>query len=82
MTIIQNNDLLKLPHNWVWSNLGKIAKIGQGGTPSTKKKEYWNGRIPWLRSGEIRFNRIKKTRETITELGLQKSAAKLLPKIL
>jgi type I restriction enzyme, S subunit len=29
----------------------KISDIGQviaGGTPSTNKKEYWNGSVPWI----------------------------------
>ncbi|NIO36981.1 restriction endonuclease subunit S, partial [Candidatus Bathyarchaeota archaeon] len=68
-------ELQNLPVGWTWARLGEVAEIGQGGTPSTKKKEYWGGEIPWLRSGEIRFNRISKSKTTITRLGLKESAA-------
>ena len=50
-----------------------------GGTPSRTKPEYWKGTIPWINSGEINNFRIIKPSETITELGLTKSATKLLP---
>ena len=50
-----------------------------GGTPSTKKSEYWNGNISWINSGEVNNLRISKASKYITELGLQKSATKLLP---
>ena len=50
-----------------------------GGTPSRAKLEYWNGHIPWINSGEVNNFRITKPSERITELGLRKSATKLLP---
>ena len=70
-----------LPKNWELKKLQEIAEIGQGGTPSRSKKEYWNnGTIPWLRSGEIRNNIIYESKEKITELGLKESSATLVPK--
>jgi len=71
--------LIHLPKGWVWTKLGNIAEVGQGGTPSTNFPEYWKGSVPWLRSGDIKFNRIKKANETISEIGLKNSAAKLCP---
>jgi len=78
--IKEKNDSPSLPTGWAWAKLGEISDIGQGGTPSTRKKEYWNGSIPWLRSGEILFNRITGSKGTITQTGLKNSPAKLLPK--
>lgn len=72
-------ELINLPKGWKWTKLGNISKIGQGGTPSTNFPEYWNGTVPWLRSGDIKFNRIKNANETISEIGLQNSAAQLCP---
>ena len=72
--------LAELPDSWTLAHLSDIAEIGQGGTPSTSRREYWNGKVPWLRSGEVNFNRVSKSAETITELGLKNSPAKLLPK--
>ena len=87
---IQNNKIFNenyfllnentIPENWNWYALSDIAKIGQGGTPSTNKKEYWNGEIPWIRSGEVNWNRVISSSSTISKTGLDNSAAKLLPK--
>ena len=51
--------------------------IYSGGTPSTKKPEYWNGDLPWLSSGETRSRFIIDTEKTITELGVSESSTKL-----
>ncbi len=59
--------------------LGNVCNCVLGGTPSRVKPEYWNGTIPWINSGEVNNFRIIKPSETITELGLTKSATKLLP---
>lgn len=52
-------------------------KVFSGGTPSTQNKNFWNGTIPWLSSGETRNNFITKTEKHITELGVKKSSTKL-----
>ena len=60
--------------------LGDIcAKVTSGGTPSTKREEYYGGDIPWLRTQEVNFGNIYSTEKTITEAGLKNSAAKLIP---
>ncbi|MBR0573791.1 MULTISPECIES: restriction endonuclease subunit S [Pasteurellaceae] len=62
--------------------MGDIAlKITSGGTPNTKKLEYWeNGTIPWMSSGEVNLKIIFKTEKFITQKGLENSSAKLIPK--
>jgi len=69
-----------LPKTWKIKKLNDIATIGQGGTPSRIRPEYWYGDIPWLRSGELLDNRIYDSNEKITKLGLQKSSTQLCPK--
>lgn len=61
-------------------NIKNVAKCVLGGTPSRTKKEYWNGSINWINSGEINKFRIIKASEKITELGLNKSSTTLLPR--
>ncbi|MFI3320730.1 MAG: restriction endonuclease subunit S [Rikenellaceae bacterium] len=52
-----------------------------GGTPSRTKNEYWNSAdYRWLKTGEVHNNIITDTEEYISELGLQKSSAKLIPR--
>ena len=51
--------------------------IYSGGTPSTKRSDYWNGNIPWLSSGETRDLFIVGTEKKITNQGVLNSSTKL-----
>ena len=54
-----------------------------GGTPRTEATEYWDGNIKWISAKDITPNHkgfITETEKTITELGLEKSSTKVLPK--
>ena len=51
-------------------------KIYSGGTPSTSHKEYWNGDLLWLSSGETSQHFIYTTYKKITEEGVKKSSTK------
>lgn len=74
----------KVPENWCWVRLGAITSIVGGGTPSSKVKEYYeDGTIPWLSPADLSgYEKIYISRgaKNITELGLEKSSAKLMPK--
>lgn len=72
-------DLPELPEGWVWSSLGECFQVAVGATPSRKEVGYWNGAIPWVSSGEVRFNRIKDTKEKITDAGLSNSSTQINP---
>ncbi len=54
--------------------------IFAGGTPNTKQEEYYDGNIPWIRSGEVDFNVIRTAERNISELGYKNSSAKLIRK--
>lgn len=61
--------------------LGDLFKISSGGTPSRREKSYYdNGDIPWIKTGDLHKSRIQQASEYITQLGLDKSSAKLFPK--
>ena len=68
-----------LPSGWQEVKLGDITKILAGGTPSTKNKEYWNGNILWLTSGELNNKKIYTTKTKITEKGLENSNTRIIP---
>jgi len=55
-----------------------ILNIGDGGTPSTKIKEYFGGDIPWVNIEDIKKD-IYDTRRHLSESGLKNSSAKLWP---
>ncbi|MCF1843596.1 restriction endonuclease subunit S [Lactobacillus jensenii] len=57
--------------------MGEIATTYSGGTPKAGNKKYYNGLIPFIRSGEIHSN---KTELFISEAGLKNSSAKMVTK--
>lgn len=62
-----------------WKTIGDICtNVFAGGTPSTKHEEYYDGDIPWIRSGEIDFNTITRAERNITQEGYYNSSAKLI----
>ena len=62
-----------------WKTIDDIStNVFAGGTPSTKHEEYYDGDIPWIRSGEIDFNTITKAERNITQEGYNNSSAKLI----
>ena len=63
--------------------LGDVAEVVGGGTPDTKVTKYWDSKIPWLTPRDLsnfsgRY--ISKGERGISDLGLSKSSAKILPK--
>ena len=65
---------------WTEEILGSVAKVVGGGTPDTNIQKYWNGNIQWFTPSEIgRDKYVTYSLRTISEEGLNKSSAKLLP---
>ena len=54
-------------------------RICSGGTPSSKRHDYYDGNVPWLRTQDIDFNVINQTSATISDEGLRNSAAQWIP---
>ena len=63
-----------------FSKISDIADTSSGGTPNRGIIEYYNGDIPWIKSGELNDTLITKCDEFITESGLKNSSAKVFPK--
>ena len=59
--------------------LGEMVKITGGGTPAREHPEYYQGRIPWLTSKDMKGDYIWETEEHITETAIQESATNLVP---
>ena len=60
---------------WEKYKLSEICSFFSGGTPSSSKKEYYDGNIPFIRSGELHE---EQTELFITEDGFKNSAAKMV----
>ena len=66
--------------NIEWKTLGEVCEsICSGGTPSTEKKQYYQGSIPWLRTQDIDWREVYDTEIKITEEAIANSSAKLIP---
>jgi type I restriction enzyme S subunit len=76
---ILENLLDPVQQGWKAKQVGDSFQVSCGGTPKRDKPEYWNGEIPWIKTGEVNFNSIKSTEEHITQAGLENSSAKLAP---
>lgn len=68
-----------IPEDWEVKTIGSFTDLCAGGTPSTYVREYWNGDIRWMNSGELNYKRVFEVENRITELGLNNSATKLIP---
>lgn len=63
--------------SWEMTTVGKCCRVGSGGTPSRKNPANYVGVIPWVKTGEIDWNRIVETEEHISQDALETSSAKL-----
>ena len=75
---VLNVPVLRFPGftgEWKRHKLSEVCSFYSGGTPSSSKKEYYNGNIPFIRSGELHKDN---TELFITEDGLNNSAAKMV----
>ena len=74
----------QVPENWRWVTLGGITQVIGGGTPSSGNPDYYEGgNIPWISPADLsNYNDmfISNGAKNITELGLEKSSARMLPK--
>lgn len=64
---------------WQTRQLGEVARVYSGGTPSRAVPAYWGGDIPWASTAEVDGPTIASTKELITTAGLAHSAAKIAP---
>jgi type I restriction enzyme, S subunit len=63
---------------WVTREIGAISDTWSGGTPSRDNPSYYGGDIPWIKSGELNADTVTSTQESITQLALEHSSAKLV----
>ena len=79
------NKILNVPNlrfpeftgEWKKCKLKDVCTFYSGGTPSSSNKDYYNGDIPFIRSGELHSD---KTELFISSKGLKNSSAKMVSK--
>ena len=70
------------PSDWRVATLGDVVnKITSGGTPKADNALFYGGDIPFLKIDDITASSkyLRSHKNTITELGLQESSAKIVP---
>lgn len=70
------------PRGWTWVPLEEVARLESGHTPSREHPEYWDGGIPWIGIKDARAHHagvISQTLQTVTQAGIDNSAARVLP---
>jgi len=70
----------EVPTGWVATTLQAIAKWSSGGTPSRSKTSYYEGTIPWFKTGELGPRTLTTSEEHISEDAINASSAKIFPK--
>ena len=67
---------------WPIYVIGDVCKVISGGTPKSGILEYWDGEVNWITPkdmGQLEDVYVSVTSRTISEKGLSKSSAKLVP---
>ncbi len=66
---------------WEVKTIGEIGyKFLNGGTPSTKKEEYWEGNIPWITGADFIDQKVADIRRYITTEAVNNSATNVIEK--
>ena len=61
----------EIPENWVWVRMGQIGNWGAGSTPQRGNANYYNGKILWLKTGELNNGIVYDTEEKVTQKAFQ-----------
>lgn len=62
------------------ATLGELGRWGSGGTPLRSQAAYFGDGVPWLKISDLNDGVVFNAEEQITELGLQNSSAKIIPR--
>lgn len=56
--------------DWACYEMGELATIHSGGTPSKDNARYWDGNVPWLSAKDLKSFRVKTSINKISPLGV------------
>lgn len=64
----------RLPKGWKYRELGDLARIGSGGTPSRSNADYWGGTMPWITAKELKTFDLVDSQERLSDAGAKRAA--------
>ena len=68
----------EIPVDWAFHEMGELASIRSGGTPSKANAKYWDGNVPWLSAKDQKSFRVKTSIDKISPLAVE-NGARLVP---
>jgi len=74
---IDNNFINDIPSTWIITKMKNIGEWGAGATPLRSNSLYYNGNIPWLKTGELNNDYVYNASEKITELALKECSLRI-----
>ena len=77
MNYNDSNFIEDIPSSWVITKMKNIGEWGAGATPLRSNIKYYNGNIPWLKTGELNNDYINDSQEKITQLALDECSLKI-----
>lgn len=75
----KDSPLGRIPRDWAVVELGKIAEVFNGTTPSRARSDYWSGTVPWLSSGCVNDYCVTSPTEHVTELAVSDRSMRIVP---
>lgn len=69
----------EIPSGWEWVRVGEIGSWSAGATPSRQHPEYYEGNIPWLKTGDLNDGYIVDLSEFVGKIALEKTSLRLNP---
>ena len=70
----------KVNAQWPTVTLGSLVTVATGGTPAREQLDSYGNTHSWVKSTDLKDNLILTTEECVSELGIQRSNAKIFPK--
>lgn len=68
---IEDEIPLDLPEGWAWERLSNLAAFSGGKTPSTSRREYWDGEVLWVTSKDMKSKYITSSQLRLSALGAE-----------
>jgi hypothetical protein len=65
--------------SWPTTSIGEACTITSGGTPSSRNKSFWNGKIPWVSAKDLKSDCISDSILHISKSAIEQSATKIAP---
>jgi type I restriction enzyme S subunit len=74
------SELGEIPKGWEVKDIESLTnKMSSGGTPSTRRTDYYDGNIKWYSTKELKDGFLFESERMISVSGLENSSAKLFP---